>query len=319
MNGSGYQRRTSYRLLLMILWAMLLVFVVELTAGWIAHSLCLLAESLHTLIDIFSTLLGLIAVSSPQRPLGREIWGHGRGEAAGALILSAILGFSGVSLTIVALSQLAALFQTASLQAASLQTVQSAFQVGITPSLVGLMGVMVALMLAVVLVAAQRSKTLNSLALKLNTQHILSDAWLSVLLLAGLVVISRGQPWLDPLLAFGIVILAVKSLWQMLHRQLPMLLKPTAIAPEAIAQIACQVEGVTRCTRILSRGMVGRQVWIELHLVIHPEYMVIAHSLGERVERSLREHYGPVCAQIWLNQTKQSNAIDLQPPSAPNT
>ncbi|MEM6868274.1 MAG: cation transporter, partial [Cyanobacteria bacterium P01_C01_bin.121] len=39
----------------MILWLALLVFVVELTAGWVSHSLCLLAEALHTLVDIFST------------------------------------------------------------------------------------------------------------------------------------------------------------------------------------------------------------------------------------------------------------------------
>ncbi len=116
--------------------------------------------------------------------------------------------------------------------------------------------------------------------------------------------ISRGYLWFDPLLAVILVLLAAGSLWKMLHEQLPMLLKPTAIAPEAIAQIACQTEGVTRCTRILSRGMVGRQVWIELHIALHPEYMTIASSIGDRVERSLRDRYGPIRAQIWLDQTK---------------
>ena len=92
MNGSGYQRRVSYRLLLMILWATLLAFVIELSAGWASHSLCLLAESIHTLIDVFSAVLSLVAVASPQRTLGKEIWGYGRGEATGALILSRCWG-----------------------------------------------------------------------------------------------------------------------------------------------------------------------------------------------------------------------------------
>lgn len=283
----------SYRLLLMVLWATLLLFAVELTAGWVSHSLCLLAESLHTLIDVFSTLLGLIAVASPQRTLGREIWGHGRGEAAGALILSAVLGFAGISITLIAFGQFESLLQTS----------RGAFQAEVTLPLIILMWAMVALMMIAVLVAAYQSRSVHSLALKLNTQHILADAWLTLVVLIGLIAIGRGYTWVDPLLSIVLVALAVKSLWQMLQGQLPMLLKPTAIAPEAIAQIACQVEGVTRCTRILSRGMVGRQVWIELHLALHPEFMVIANTIGERVERSLREQYGPVRAQIWLDQT----------------
>lgn len=293
MNGRGYQRRASYRLLLMILWATLLVFVVELTAGWVCYSLSLLAESLHTLIDVFSTLLSLVAVASPQRTLGKEIWGYGRGEAVGALILSAILGFACISILLISFGQLESL----------LPATRGGFPVAVTLPLILLMWIMVGLMFIAVLIATYQSRALNSLALKLNTQHILHDAWLTLLLLAGLLAMYQGHRWLDPWLAIVLVISAVKSLWQTLHAQLPMLLKPTAIAPEAISQIACQVEGVTRCTRILSRGMVGRQVWIELHLALHPEFMVIADTIGEQVERSLREHYGPVSAQIWLDES----------------
>jgi cation diffusion facilitator family transporter len=295
MNGSGYQRRTSYRLLLVILWATILVFVIELTVGWAAQSLCLLADSVHTLIDAFGALLSLVAVASPQRTLGKEIWGHGRAEAAGALILSAILGFSGISLSGIALAQLnEAFFQSAS----------NIFPASLTVPMVLLIWLLKLLWLAVVWVSAHKSKQLQSLALKLNNQHILAEAWLTGLLLIVLCAIAQGYRWLDPLLCLVLVAMAVKSLWQMLHRQLPMLLQPTAIAPEAIAQIACQIEGVTRCTRILSRGMVGRQVWVELHLALHPEFMILANSIGDRVERSLRDHYGPVRTQIWLDQTR---------------
>jgi cation diffusion facilitator family transporter len=276
----------------MILWATLLAFVIELTAGWVSHSLCLLAESLHTLIDVFSALLGIVAIASPQRTLGKEIWGYGRGEATGALILSAVLGFAGISLVTIAASQLNEAF---------FETARGVFQAEVTGPLVLLMGVMVALVMAAAGLAAYQSRHINSLALKLTAAHILTDAWLTALVLVGLMAIARGYRWIDPILSVLLVVMAVRSLLQTLHNQLPMLLKPTAIAPEAIAQIACQVEGVTRCTRILSRGMVGRQVWIELHLALHPEFMVIAHTIGERVERSLRNHYGPVRAQIWLD------------------
>jgi cation diffusion facilitator family transporter len=292
MNEAGHQRRASYRLILMILWSSLLVLVIEVTAGWVSHSLCLLAESLHTLIDVFSTVLSYVAVASPQRTIGREIWGHGRGEAGSTLILSAILGFSGVSLLLIAVQQ----FQSA------LMREVVPFPVEITLPLVQLMAAMVAMTLTLTLVSAYQGRYLNSLALRLNTQHLLGDAWLSIGLLLGLVAIWRGYRWVDPLFAIALIILTVISFWRVINAQLPMLLRPTAIAPEAISQIACQVEGVTRCTRILSRGMVGRQVWIELHLALHPEFMGMARTIGERVESALRNQYGPVNAMIWVEQ-----------------
>ena len=291
MDGSGRRRRESYRLLLLVLWATLLAFAVELTAGWVSRSLCLLAASLHALLDVFSTLLSLIAVASPQRTLGKEIWGHGRAEAAGALILSGLLGFASLSIISIAFNQVESFFQTT----------RGAFPVAVTLPLLVLMWTIAALRFAVVLAANYQQKTLGSLALGLNIRHLLADAWLTLLLLLGLTAIARGYRWVDPMLATFSAIVAFRSFWQILNAQLPMLLKPTAIAPEAIAQIAGQVEGVTRCTRILSRGMVGRQVWIELHITVHPEFMVIARTIGERVEKALRDRYGPIRAQIWLD------------------
>ncbi len=286
------QRQTCYRLLLMMLWANLVILTIEATAGWVSQSVCLLAESLHTLIDIFSTAISLTAVASPHRPLGREIWGHGRGEAGGAMILASILGFFGVSILVVAAGQ----FELA------IQRVTSPFPVEVTVALMQLMAVMVAISLTLALLVSYQSRYLDSLTLKLTTQHVLEDGWLSIGMLLGLVGIWRGHTWLDPLIAIALLIFTLHSFWHVLDRQLPTLLRPTAIAPEAIAQVVTTVEGVTRCNRIRSRGMVGRQVWIELYLAVHPECLNMARTIGERVENALRQHYGPVNTQIWVEQ-----------------
>lgn len=289
---AGQQRQTCYRLLLMMLWANLVILTIEVTAGWASQSICLLAESLHTLIDVFSTALSLTAVASTQRPLGREIWGHGRGEVGGALILTAFLGFFGLTILMVAMGQLEA----------AMTGNTPAFSVEVTLALMQLMAAMVAIALTLALLVSYQGRYLPSVALKLTTQHVLGDGWLSLAVLLGLVGIWRGHTWLDPLIAISLTILTIHSLWRVLNTQLPMLLRPTAIAPEAIAQVVTTVEGVTRCNRIRSRGMVGRQVWIELYLAVHPEFLGMARTIGERVESALRHHYGPVSAQIWVEQ-----------------
>ncbi|PSN17070.1 cation transporter [filamentous cyanobacterium CCP5] len=294
MNEGDRYRRITYRLLVTTLWSTLLVLAVEASIGWASHSLTLLTEALHTLIDAFSTVLSLIAVASPQRTLGREIWGHGRAEVAATLMLAAFLGFTGVSILLVALRQLVG----------GLSGQPNAFTAEIEPQLIQFTAAMVIVIVALGIYVSYQSRALSSLSLRLNAKHFLSDAWLSLITLAVLMAIWRGQQWIDPLFAIPLLGLAVRSFWRVLNYQLPMLLLPTAIAPEAIAHQVQQVEGVTRCTRIRSRGMVGRQVWVELHLAIHPEYLASAELIGERTEAALRQQYGPIRTQIWIEAAR---------------
>ncbi|NER81215.1 MAG: cation transporter, partial [Leptolyngbya sp. SIO1D8] len=158
------------------------------------------------------------------------------------------------------------------------------------------------------------SRSLGSLALTFHIHHVLGDTWLSGAALAGMIAVWQQQYWVDPCFAFLLTVLATRSLWRVLSEQLPTLLRPMAIAPEAIAHVANQVEGVTRCVRIRSRGLVGRQVWIELHLAIHPEFLGLAHIVGERVDAALRLQYGPLRTQIWVEEAQPHASAYLDYP-----
>ncbi len=303
MNEGDYQRRISYRLLLTTLWATLLLLAVEAIGGWANQSLTLLAESLHTLVDGFSTVLSLVAVTSPQRQMGREVWGHGRAEVAGTLMLCAFLGFTGVSLLFIALRQVFS----------GLTGVENPFPVAIDPQVLKFTAAMVILNVALGIYASYQARSLSSQALKLNARHFLADAWLSIVMLGVLLAIWQRQHWLDPVFALVLLPLVARSLWRVLNEQLPMLIRPTAIAPEALAQIATQVDGVTRCTRIRSRGMVGRQVWVELHLVLHPEFLESAEAIGEQIDALLRQRYGPIRCQVWIEPARTYQDAFLAP------
>ncbi|MBF2036011.1 MAG: cation diffusion facilitator family transporter [Leptolyngbyaceae cyanobacterium T60_A2020_046] len=305
MSASARHRRLSYRLLLTLLWVTLLVLGIEAIAGWTHQSLLLLAEALHTAIDALSTGLALVAVASPQRTLGREVLGHGRAEVVTTLLVVAVLGFTGLSL-VVAIAQQAwmGLFRG-----------EGALLVEIDRPMIYLIAIAMMVCLVSVLYGHYRSRSLGSLALTLHTRHGLQDAWLSGVTLAGLVAIWQNQRWVDPCLALVLLGFATRSLWRVLGDQLPTLVRPMAIAPEAIAHIATQVEGVTRCMRIRSRGLVGRQVWVELHLAIHPEFLSVAHLVGERVEAALRQHYGPVRTQIWVEEAQPPASAYLDNPN----
>jgi cation diffusion facilitator family transporter len=307
MVAASPHRHISYRLLLTTLWVTLLVLGVEAIAGWTQQSLLLLAEALHTLIDAFGAGLGLLAINTSQRPLGREVIGHGRTEVVSSFLVVAFLGFTGLNLLWAALQQG---FKGA-------QQTAFIFPATMDAPLLGVLGTLIALLPALALYVHTRSRRLGSVVLNLNARHVLADAWLSGLTLLSLGAIWQGYAWVDPLMAVVLVPFAARSLWRLLNSHVPLLLRPMAIAPEAIAHLVTQVEGVTRCMRIRSRGLVGRQVWVELHLAIHPDFLGIAHIVGERAEAALRQQYGPMRTQIWVEAAQPPPTAYLDHPDTP--
>jgi divalent metal cation (Fe/Co/Zn/Cd) transporter len=79
-----------------------------------------------------------------------------------------------------------------------------------------------------------------------------------------------------------------------LTENLPWLVDEMAIAPEAIRDVAMQVPGVINCHDIASRGLLGRQVFIEMHMIVDTQEVETAHQITEDVENLLEERFSPV-------------------------
>lgn len=287
------QKGVSRQILLMTLWLTLLMLVVKVGLAWATRSLSIVAESLHTVIDGFSTVLSLIALSAPNRQSGREVWGHGRLETGLALLLVALLGFAGLSLFGVAIEQFA-----------TDPTLRTMPPLRMRLSVIGLLGVVYLASVGLALFERKVSRSLDSSILKLNARHILQDAWLTLFLLIGLLGVWRGYVWFDPFLTIVMVITAGLSCWRVMNWQLPLMVRQVAIAPEAIAQIVRQVQGVTQCYEVRSRGLVGRQVFVEMRVIVHPEFLGASEWIVEQIEGAIRDRYGPVQVMIFVEEAQ---------------
>ena len=106
--------------------------------------------------------------------------------------------------------------------------------------------------------------------------------------------------WLDIILSFPVALLVFKSGWQVLKENLPWLVDEIAIAPELIHQIVMEVPGVINCHDIASRGLLGRQVFIEMHLIVEAQDIENAHKITEEIEERLKEKFEPVRVMIHI-------------------
>ncbi len=283
--------RASRRVLYVTLWLTLFILSVKVSAAWVTQSLSLLAESLHTLITSFSTLLSLLAVAAPNRLAGREIYGHSKLESSATLILVAFLGFACTNLLGMSAQQLIAVTNAADLP----------FPTQVSLPLIQILSALAGVTILLAFLNIHQAKVLNSPTLRFNANQLLKDVLLTLVVVLCLVGVLWGVFWLDLLLAVLLVIQTVRSCWYVVNWQLPLMVQQSAIAPEVLAQIARQVGGVTHCYHIESRGIVGRLVFVQMHLILHPDFVEVAPQIAERIELAIRERYGPIQAIFYVD------------------
>lgn len=284
------RRWANHRVLLIGLWLTLMMLAIKVWVGWGTRSLSLASDALHTLVTSFSLLLSLLAVSAPCSAKRAAI-GHTRLESGLTLGLVGFLGASYCFLVGVAVEQIGFLGNVDS----------TASQVD--GPILQLLGGMVVVSLGLSLFGRHQALTLENAMLRFSFSQSLQDAGLLALVFAGLVGVQAGMDWLDPVLT-GVVLLVVSfNIWRIVNWQLPSMVQQTAIAPEAIAKTARRVEGILHCYGIYSRGMVGRMIYVELRLILHPECLAVAPAIVQRVERLIAQQYGPAKVVIQIDDS----------------
>jgi cation diffusion facilitator family transporter len=273
-------RSTVRKVLFITLWLNLFVMGLKVFVGLATGSLSLLADALHSLTDSANNILGLVAsrLSSPE-PDRDHPYGHQKFEAVGALGIAAFLG--------------TACFEI--LQGAIERLIKGSDPVSIDPQQLWLLLLVLGVNIFVAFYERREGRRVNSPILIADAYHTMSDIWVTIGVLAGLLGIwILNWQWLDIALAFPVAILVMWSGWTVLKQNLPWLVDESAIAPEAIYEIAMQVPGVINCHEIASRGVVGRQCFIDMHLVVSAEDVETAHQITEAVESQLADKYSPV-------------------------
>ncbi|MEH2163428.1 MAG: cation diffusion facilitator family transporter [Nostoc sp.] len=276
-----YDNRAEVRKVLIIT-LLLNLFVLGLKAvvGYWTGSLSLLADALHSVTDSANNVLGLVAskFSSPQ-PDREHPYGHGKFEAVGALGIASFLGI--------------ACFEI--LQGAIERILKGAGEpVRISPPELWLLLIVLGVNIFVAFYERAVGRRVDSSILIADATHTMSDIWVTISVIAGLIGVWLGYQWMDLVLAFPVALLVFWSGWSVLKENLPWLVDQMAIAPEAIHAIATSVPGVINCHDIASRGVLGRQVFIEMHLIVDAPDVETAHQITEEVESRLEERFRPV-------------------------
>jgi cation diffusion facilitator family transporter len=262
--------------------AVLVAGLLRLAVGLASGSLAVLADAMQSVTRGFSILTGLLAqrLSDP-RPDRDHPYGHHKYEAVGSLAIAAVILMAALEILRGSWERIAAAAPPPRLDTAG------------------------ALLLALALALQMFGRGSPPATWRAWASQVLP----SLAVLAGVGAASALKlAWLDLALAVPLALLLIGGCLVVLRDKLPVLVDRIAIAPEAIHALAMGVPGVLNCHDIASRGVVGQQVFIDMHLVVEANDLPTAHRITELVEERLEARYGPTRCTIHLEPREYASA-----------
>lgn len=257
----------------------LLLGVVKIVVGQLAHSQALVADGVHSLSDLVTDFMVIWAAKHASRaPDAEHPYGHQRIETLGSIILGILLCAVAVG---IAYNAVATLLK------------------GAAPPEPGVAAMAVAILSvlskeAIYHYTMRAARRLQSDLLRSNAWHSRSDALSSIVVIIGLAGAMLGHGYLD---AVAAVVVGVMIAWvgaDVIIRGSRELVD-TAPNPELVKEIrsaARQVEGVADVHDIRTRRM-GSDILLDGHVLLTEPRASVSegHRIGEAVRKKLKDEF----------------------------
>ena len=278
------------RVLLGILALNLSVTSIKFLVGALTGSIAVLADAFNSLIDSSANVIGLLGMQVAADPPDLEHpYGHRKYETIAAM------GIGGLML------------------AAGWEVLQDVFNrlagsqpPTVTPIALGLILLTLPINVFVVRYEGRRGRELGSDVLQADATSTRINIFVSLAALTGLLGSVAGLPWLDIVVAVGIVAYVAAAAYRIIRDTSAVLADSAVIDPHVVEDIARQVPGVWFATKVRSRGRED-DVHVDLHVRVDPAMATEqAHAIATEVERRILDKIpGVVDAVVYIEPGQQ--------------
>ena len=251
----------------------MLLSVLKLAAGLIAHSGAMVSDAVHSASDVFSTFVVMIGVHMASKEADEEHpYGHERMECVAAIVLAAVLFATGLAIGYAGLNQLLGGYEEIKAPGA------------------------LALLAAVVSIGVKEwmywytvlaAKKINSGALKADAWHHRSDALSSVLF--GIAGARMGYPFLDCVASVVICAFVIKAAYDIFKDAVDKMLD-TACDKDTVKKlqkIILNQPGVLGISKLTTR-IFGSKVYVDVEIEADGDMTLrAAHEVAENVHHAI--------------------------------
>ena len=259
----------------------LFLAVIKTVGGIFGQSQALLADGIHSLSDLASDAMVLVAAKHAGEDADEDHpYGHARYETLATVALGILLMAVAVGIAYDAILRL-----------------ERPEEIAI-PASYTLIIAAISILANEALYHATRAvaRKIRSPLLDANAWHHRSDAVSSIVVLFGIAATYIGYPLLDAVAAI-IVALMIGKIGLDLSRQSVQELVDTALEPEMVEQIKntiLDIDDVRELHLLRSRRM-GHNALVDVHIQVSPKLSVSeGHHISESVETALKEEFDEV-------------------------
>ncbi|HEY8738474.1 MAG TPA: cation diffusion facilitator family transporter [Candidatus Dormibacteraeota bacterium] len=251
------------------------VLIVEVVGGLLAHSLALLSDAGHVLTDIIVLGLSGFALGQAGRPANpRKTFGYQRVGILVALLNALILGAIVIGIAVEAVRRIQDPGQ-----------VQGGLMAG-----TAVVGLLISLYIAYSL-----SRHDSDLAVRSALIHIRGDAFAAGgVIVAGLIIVVSGWQIVDPLLSLAIAALIAWSAWRVLIAAVNILLEsmPADVRTESVVDAVKKVPGVRDLHDLHVWSLSTQSRAMSAHLLIDDQRVLQAQDILAEVREVLAHGFG---------------------------
>lgn len=271
---NSFEKTAMKVTMLSVVWNLILSLL-KLLAGIVAHSGAMISDAVHSASDVFSSIVVIIGVKLAGKDSDKEHpYGHERMECVAAIVLATILAATGLGIGYSACLKLAAReYET------------------VIPG-------MLALLMAVVSILAKEAmfwytryyaKKIDSSALMADAWHHRSDSLSSVGALIGIGGAMAGFPVMEPLASIVICFFIEKAAFDIFKDAIDKMVDKSCDEQmeQELRECALGTSGV-RQVDLLRTRMFGNKIYVEMEIGADEELSLKeSHGIAEQVHDAI--------------------------------
>ena len=255
--------------------ANVILSVVKIIAGFVAQSSAMIADGVHTVSDVISTVAVMIGVKFSEKEADEgHPYGHERIESVVTVLLSLMLSVTGFGIAF-----------------SGIKTI--VYREFTTPGALALAAALASivvkeLMYRYTLKAAEK---INSTALKADAWHHRSDAFSSIGTLVGIGGAILGLQILDPIAGIIVSVLIIRVGFEILMQGLNQLVDRAADG-DTIKNIEKNIENVKGVLRVddVKTRLHGSRLYVDVEISVDSNITVgEGHSIAETVHKNIEK------------------------------
>lgn len=268
--------KIGYKVSIVTIIGNIILSIIKIAIGIIAHSKAMIADGVHSISDVFTTIGVIIGLKLSSKKADKEHpYGHEKLESLTSvflgialLLVSLWIGFSGIKNLIYdnyvipgRLAIFAAILSIVSKEAMYWYTLKYA-------------------------------KKINSTSLKADAWHHRSDSFSSIGALIGIIGARMGFPMLDSAVAIVIGIIIIKVSYDILKQSINQLID-TSVSDDIIKEMKKEISSISGVKNIdnLKTRLHANKIYVDVEISVESEISVEeGHNIAKNVHNIIEEN-----------------------------